>query len=395
MGQRPAAAPGQDRELIERVATFVRQRIHPWESELDRDDEQADARLAQLCEEAQAAGLWALPLPCELGGGGWGLERYAAMAVVEGRSEHGPAALGSASLLDVRTLTEHGSPVVRERYLEPLVSGADTACFAMTEPGARGSDPDTISTRAHRRVGSFEINGRKWFVTGARRADLVLVIARTAAPDPSIGPGHGLTVLAVPANSPGLRIERELPVWGAGGQYELRFDNVRVGAEHVLGEVDLGVRVAASRIALGRTLRSLRWIGQAERAFELLLERARDTTRAPSALGDHQLVQRLVFESQLALSSSRALVEAAVRAVNDPTTDPGRTAVPLAKVAASRALDTVADAAAQVYGAEGLGPDTALPRLQRAARQARVLDGADEVHVSGVARRLLRGRSQH
>lgn len=390
-----AAGGGEDEEVAQRVGRFVRDHVQPWEAELDRDDEHSDALLARLRESAREAGLWALPLPVALGGGGWNLERYAELAVAEGRSDHGPAALGSASLLDVRTLLHHGSAPVRERYLSRLVSGRSRACFAMTEPGARGSDPASISTWARERRGSYEITGRKWFITGARRADLVLVVARTADPDPALGRAHGLTVFAVPSDSPGLSIERELLVWGAGGQYELRLEGVRVTREQVLGEIGHGVEVAASRIALGRTLRALRWLGQAERAFELLLARARDTGRAATALGEHQLVQRLVFESHLALGTARALVVPAVRAVTAPDTDPTRTAVATAKVAAARALDTVADAAAQVHGAEGLGPDTPLPRLQRLARQARILDGPEEIHVAGVARRLLRGAPQH
>jgi alkylation response protein AidB-like acyl-CoA dehydrogenase len=263
----------------------------------------------------------------------------------------------------------------------------------MTEPGARGSDPSTITTTARRHGADFLLEGSKWFVTGARRADLILVVARTADPGPT--GKQGLTVFAVPADTPGVHIVRKLPVWGAGGQYELSFDSVRVSADHVLGEADQGIRVAASRVSLGRTLRSLRWLGQAERALELLLDRARDTARATPALGEYQLVQQMVFESHLALASARSLVRTAVRAVEDPSTDLDRTAIATAKVAAARALSTAADAAVQVHGAEGLGPDTPLPRLQRLARQARVLDGPDETHVATVARRLLNARTHN
>lgn len=376
-----------DEEVIERARVFVRDNVQPREQDLDRDDEEADILRGRLHERARAAGLWALPLPTDLGGGGWELERYASLAVVEGRSDHGPAALGSSSLLDVHTLTRHGNASLRERHLRDLVSGRSRACFAMTEPGASGSDPTFLTTTARRCGNAFVLDGRKWFVTGARGADLILVLARTTPTEPPSR--HGTTVFAVPADTPGVRVERELPVWGAGGQYELSLDGVRVDEDQMVGEVDRGVRVAGSRVVLGRTLRSLRWLGQTERAFDLLLDRARDTTRARTALGDHQLVQRMIFESHLALTSARSLVATAVRAVADPGTDPGRTAVATAKVAAARALDTVADAATQVHGAEGLGPDTPLPRLQRLARQARVLDGPDETHVANVARRLL------
>ncbi|WP_241479702.1 acyl-CoA dehydrogenase family protein [Nocardiopsis lucentensis] len=382
-------APDEGRTLVGRVRDFVVREVEPWEDVLDGGGDRARARRAELREGAAREGLWALPLPRELGGGGLGLAGYAPVAEAEGRSDHGPSVLGSAALLDVRTLDAYAAPALRERYLEGLVSGRLRACFAMTEPGARGSDPAAIATTASPAPRGFRVRGAKWFVTGAREADLVVVVARTGPPGPR--GRDGLTVLAVPADAPGVRVVRELPVWGVGGQYEIAFDDVPVDADHVLGGVGEGLRVAGARVGLGRALRSLRWLGQAERAFELLLDRARDTDRGSPSLGEYQLVQGLVFESHLALASARSLVRSAVAAVADPGNDPGRTAVATAKVAAARALSTVADAAAQVYGAEGLGPDTALPRLQRVARQARVLDGPDELHVSAVARRLLRG----
>ncbi|MEV2275877.1 acyl-CoA dehydrogenase [Nocardiopsis sp. NPDC049922] len=375
--------------LVGRVRDFVVREVEPWEDVLDGGGDRARERREELRGRAVREGLWALPLPEGLGGGGLGWAEYAPVAEAEGRSDHGPSVLGSAALLDVRTLDAHATPALRERYLEGLVSGRLRACFAMTEPGARGSDPATVATTATPDPRGLRVRGAKWFVTGARDADLVIVVARTGPPGPR--GRDGLTVLAVPAEAPGVRVVRELPVWGVGGQYEIAFDDVLVDADHVLGEVGGGLRVAGSRVGLGRTLRSLRWIGQAERAFELLLDRARDTERGTPALGEYQLVRGSVFEAHLALTSARSLVRAAVAAVEDPASDPGRTAVATAKVAAARALSTVADAAAQVHGAEGLGPDTPLPRLQRVARQARVLDGPDELHVSEVARRLLRG----
>ncbi|MFI6578888.1 acyl-CoA dehydrogenase family protein [Nocardiopsis sp. NPDC050513] len=381
--------PDGESALAGRVRDFVVREVEPWEDVLDAGGDRARERREELRELAVREGLWALPLPEGLGGGGVGLARYAPVAEAEGRSDHGPSALGSAALLDVRTLDAHATPALRERYLEGLVSGRLRACFAMTEPGARGSDPAAVATTATPDPRGFRIRGAKWFVTGAGEADLVVVVARTGPPGPR--GRDGLTVLAVPADAPGVRVVRELPVWGVGGQYELAFDDVQVDADHVLGEVGGGLRVAGSRVGLGRTLRSLRWVGQAERAFELMLDRARDTGRGTPALGEYQLVRGAVFEAHLALTSARSLARAAVAAVEDPASDPGRTAVATAKVAAARALSTVADAAAQVYGAEGLGPDTPLPRLQRVARQARVLDGPDELHVSEVARRLLRG----
>lgn len=374
-------------ELRERVGRFVRTRVVPSEPVLDAGGEDAAAVLEGLRDGARAAGLWALPLPAELGGGGLAFPAYAALAEAEGASDHGPAALGSAPLLDVTMLERHGSDRVRGAYLERLVAGELRACYAMTEPDVPGTDPLRTATRAEARPGGgWRVSGRKWFTSGAAGAGLVTVMARTGG---AAGDREGLSLLLVPTDSPGFRVVRELPVLGAAGQYEIEFDRVSVPADHLLGTGGDALAIAGERLALGRTLRCLRWLGQAQRAFDLMCERAatRDGSRGP--LAGHQLVQQHVFDALLALRTTRPLVHEAVALI--AAGRDARTEVGLAKVAAARMLQQVADSAIQVHGAAGLGPDTALPALFRAGRAARVLDGPDELHVTSVARRVLRG----
>ncbi|MFE6093676.1 acyl-CoA dehydrogenase family protein [Streptomyces massasporeus] len=378
--------PPETQELRDRVADFVRARVVPCEPVLDAGGPDAAAALRRLRLEAKAEGLWALPLPRELGGQGLPLRSYAHVAEAEGASDHGPAALGSASLLDALMLWRHGSPTARERYLTPLVSGELRAGYAMTEPEVPGTDPFLTTARAEESGdGGWRVTGRKWFVSGAADADLVTVLARTdgRAPD-----RDGLSLLLVPTASPGFRVVRELPVLGAAGQGEIELDGVGVDADHLIGERGKALTVAAERLQLGRTLRCLRWLGQAGRAFELMRDRAVTRSRSRGPLGDLQLVQRHVFESLLALRTTRPLVhEAASRLA---TGGDAHVEVGLAKVAAARTLHLVADAAIQVHGAAGLGPDTALPALFRIGRAARILDGPDELHITSVARRVLR-----
>ncbi|MGX2993975.1 acyl-CoA dehydrogenase family protein [Streptomyces sp. JNUCC 64] len=371
----------------EEVARFVRDRVVPWEPVLDTGGPAATAALGELRTAAREAGLWALPLPRELGGGGLTFGRYAELAEAEGASDHGPAALGSASLLDVTMLSRHGSPEVRERYLERLVSGGLRGAYAMTEPDVPGTDPFGTGTRAVRGPdGGWRVTGRKWFVSGARDADLVTVLART---DGEPGDRTGLSLFLVDTGSPGFRVVRDLPVLGAAGQAEIELDGVAVPAGHLVGERGRGLAVAGERLQTGRTLRCLRWLGQAQRAFDLLCERAVGRGGAGGPLAGHQLVQQHVFDALLALRTTRPLVREAVTLI-----DAGRDArveVGLAKVAAARMLQRVTDAAVQVHGAAGLGPDTALPALLRTGRAARILDGPDELHITSVARRVLRG----
>ncbi|MFI9582603.1 acyl-CoA dehydrogenase family protein [Streptomyces sp. NPDC052236] len=378
--------PAETAELRDRVAAFVSDRVMPHESVLDAGGPQAAAILRGLRQEAKAEGLWALPLPAELGGQGLPLRSYAHVAEAEGASDHGPAALGSATLLDALMLWRHGSPGVRDRYAERLVAGEVRACYAMTEPEVPGTDPFLTATRAAPgEDGIWRVSGRKWFTSGAADADLVTVLARTDGEPPD---REGLSLLLVRTRSPGFRVIRELPVLGAGGQYEIELDDVAVDHDHLIGERGKALAVAGERFQLGRTLRCLRWLGQARRAFDLMRERAVTRTRSRGPLGDLQLVQRHVFESLLALRTTRPLVYEAVARL-DAGLD-AHVEVGLAKVAAARTLQQVADAAIQVHGAAGLGPDTALPALFRTGRAARILDGPDELHITSVARRVLR-----
>lgn len=377
--------PADTVELRDRVAHFVRDRVMPQEPVLDRGGPDASAVLRELGRQAKDQGLWALPLPAELGGQGLPLGRYAHIAEAEGASDHGPAALGSASLLDVLMLRGQGSARVRALYPERLASGELRSSYAMTEPDVPGTDPFLTETRARSAPdGSWRVSGRKWFTTGAADADLVTVLARTGGAPPDRG---GLSLLLVRTDSPGFRVVRELPVLGAGGQWEIALDDVPVPGDHLIGRPGEALTIAGERLQLGRTLRCLRWLGQARRAFDLMRDRALTRTRSRGPLGDLQLVQRHLFDALLALRTTRPLVYEAVARL-----DAGRDAhveVGLAKVAAARMLQEVTDAAIQVHGAAGLGPDTALPGLFRTGRTARILDGPDELHVSSVARRVL------
>ncbi|MFJ3901653.1 acyl-CoA dehydrogenase family protein [Streptomyces sp. NPDC090025] len=373
--------------LRQRLAGFVRERVFPYEAQLDAGEPGAREIRRRLRAEAREAGLWALPLPAELGGGGVPLSRYAALAEAEGASDHGPVAVGSASLLDVTMLARHGSARIRETYLGGLVSGELRACYAMTEPDTPGTEPALTATRAERRAdGGWTLDGRKWFVSYAADADLVTVLARTSG---AAGDRDGLSLFLVPTGSPGFRVVRELPVLGATGQYEIAFDQVEIAADQLVGPAGQALAVAGERLQLGRTLRALRWIGQAQRAFDLLCERAVTRRGARGPLGDRQLVQQHVFEALLALRTTRPVVYEAmalVAAGRDASVEVG-----LAKTAAARTLQDVADRAVQVFGAAGLGPDTPLAALLRTGRTARILDGPDEQHIASVARRVLRG----
>jgi alkylation response protein AidB-like acyl-CoA dehydrogenase len=370
--------------LIEQVRGFLDRHVIPAEAGLDAGN---GATLNRLRRLAKSEGLWALPLPEDLGGGGLALLDYFGLAEHEGRSDHGPDVMGSGSLLNVRTLQAHAGAEIRAAVLPGPVAGDLHVSYAMTEPGVAGSDPSGLRATARRAGdGSWTVSGRKWFTTSADRADIVLVLARTENDAPT---RSAFSLFAVPTDAAGFRVVGELDVLGAGGQHELGFDEVRVPHTHLIGAPGAGMDIAAERLALGRTLRALRWVGQAQRAVELLCHRAAGRRLGDGHLADQQLVQQHVFEAEFATRSARELVTRAADSVINETR--GHIEVGMAKVAAARAVSTAVDAAIQVYGAEGLTAATGLPGLMRTARTARILDGADELHISSAARRLIRG----
>ncbi|MFB6806920.1 acyl-CoA dehydrogenase family protein [Streptomyces sp. NPDC056387] len=372
--------------MRDRVEEFVRSRVMPYEPVLDAGGVHAAAALRELQDLARQEGLWALPHAAELGGQGLPFARYARLAEAEGASDHGPAALGSASLLDATMLRRHGGDRIRALYPGRLTAGELRACYAMTEPDTPGTDPAGTVTRAEEQPdGSWRVTGRKWFVSGAAGADLVTVLVRT---DGEPGDREGLSLVVVPTGSPGFHVVRELPVFGAAGQWEIGFDGVVVPGDHLLGQRGQALAIAGERLQVGRTLRCLRWLGQAQRAFDLMCRRAGSRTGSRGPLAGHQLVQRHVFEALLALRTTRPLVHEAAAVIG--AGGDAHVEVGLAKVAAARMLQQVADAAIQVHGAAGLGPDTPLPALFRTGRAARILDGPDELHITSVARRVLR-----
>lgn len=371
------------RDIAKRVREFVDNEILPVEASLWT----YGGLLADLQERARAAGLWGTGFPVETGGRGLSLTEYLLVAEQEGRSHFGPAVFGAESLVDAHMLNLYASSEVRERYLLPMVRGEMVPSFGMTEPGTTGSEPSGIRTRARLVDGSWVVDGSKWFISNARKASFMSVVARTEG----LGkPAHaGFSMIVVPTDAPGFTITRSLPVLGQStGQCELVLDDIRVPEDHLLGERGRGMAVVQQRLGLARTVRGMHWLGLAQRGFDLMCQRMRDRQMHGSRLSDKQLMHQFVTESYLEISAARALLHRAAGwlvAGQLHLVD-----LSVAKLAASRAAVTVLDRAVQVYGAEGLSDDTPLSSMYRAARATRIYDGADEVHLTTTARRILR-----
>ncbi len=379
--------PEHVRPIRERVRRFVEERVQASEPVLDAGGDAAWEALRGLMAEAKAEGLWALGHPKRIGGQGLPFLDYCYVNEVVGRSEHAMVALGTHSLQDSIMLDLHASPAWREQYLKPLVEGEVFPSFAMTEPDVASSDPTQLQTRATLEGDHWVIRGRKWFTTGAERAAYTTVMVRT---EPDATPAHdSFSMIVVPTDTPGYRIVRETPLLGiSGGHCEVAYEDVRVPAENLLGPRGGGFSIAQQRLGPGRIFHCMRWLGQAQRAFELMCRRANERVAFGSRLADKQQIQTLVFETLGQIQASRLLTLHAAHKLDRG--EQARVEIGLIKVVGARMLHDAIDRAIQVYGAAGLTPDTPLDRMYRHARFARIYDGPDEVHRMSVARRVLR-----
>lgn len=319
---------------------------------------------------------------------------YLYVCEVSGRSELASVALGAHSLQDCLMLHNHASEAVKEQYLAPLVAGEVFPSFAMTEPDIVSSDPTGIQTEAKLQDGHWVINGRKWWCTGASLAAFTSVMVRTETGDDTV-PHTAFSIVLVPKGTPGFSIVRATHVLGTDSidHSELVFDNVRVPEENLIGPRGLGFMVAMERLGPGRVFHCMRWIGQMQRAFDLMCTRLaqRRVQGGRKRLGDMQLMQKHVFDSYVDINSHRLLTLAAAEAM-----DGGRYArieLAAAKAFGAGALCRVMDRAVQVWGAKGLSSDTPLSDMYRHARAARFYDGPDEVHFATLGRLMVRGYS--
>src|SRR5690606_34608215 len=263
--------PASVRPVRDAVHAFMTERVEPAEPVLRRGGDEAAALVADLQREAKAEGLWALGHPKELGGGGLPFLDYVYVNEVQGRSEFGQLALGTYTLQDSLMLYEHATEEQRQRYLAPLVRGEISPSLAMTEPTVSSSDPTQLRTRAVLDGDEWVINGHKWFTTGASQAAYTAGMCRTGDGAP---PHLSFSMILVPTDTPGYTIVRETPVLGLSGSHcEVRYEDVRVPASNLLGPRGHGFVIAQKRLGPGRIFHCMRWLGQAQRAFDLMCRR--------------------------------------------------------------------------------------------------------------------------
>jgi acyl-CoA dehydrogenase len=384
--------PEPIRERRAAVAAFMEEHVYPNEFRLFAEDEAADALIADLQQRAKDAGLWAPHLPPEAGGSGSGFIEYAYLNEEIGRSFIAQLIFGcqAPDAGNGEILHLFGTPEQKERFLVPLVAGETRSFFGMTEPEVAGSDPTLLQGRAERDGDEWVINAHKWFSSGADGAGFGVVMVVT---DPDGEPHRRASMILVPTDAPGYELVRRVPVMGHEGRgwgthCETRFTDVRVPVANTLGDPGDGFRIAQKRLGPGRIHHVMRWLGQMQRAFELMCSYSLERTAFGGPLAEKQTVQNWIAESAADIQACRLMTLQAAHRLDEG--DEARVEVSLIKFFAARVLNEVVDRAIQVHGGLGVTDDTPLALMYRMARGARIYDGADEVHKMVVARRILR-----
>jgi acyl-CoA dehydrogenase len=386
-------APTQDvAELRARYRAFMEEHVYPNEARIAREDDEAMALVDSLRAQAKAEGLWAPHLPPEAGGTGSGFLTYAYLNEEIGRSAWAQVVFncqapdaGNGEILHL-----FGTPEQKERFLAPLVAGEVRSFFSMTEPEVSGSDPTTLRTRAVRDGDEWVIDGHKWFSSGAEDAAFAILMAVT---DPDAPPHRRASQIIVPADTPGVDVVRPVPVMGHAGRgwsthCEVTYTGVRVPLSNTLGEVGDGFRIAQKRLGPGRIHHVMRWLGQMQRAFELLCRYALEREAFGGPLAEKQTVQNWIADSAAEIQACRLMTLDAAHKID--AGDEARVEVSVIKFYAARVLNEVIDRAIQVHGARGLTDETPLAAMAMQARAGRIYDGPDEVHRMVVARRILK-----
>ncbi len=379
-------------ERRERVRVFMEEHVYPNERALAREDDSADVLVHELQAKAKDAGLWAPHLPPEAGGSGTGFIEYAHLNEEIGRSAYAQLVFGcqAPDAGNGEILHMYGNDEQRERWLRPLVAGETRSFFGMTEPEVAGSDPTLLRGRAVRDGDEWVIDAHKWFSSGADGAGFGIVMVVTDSDAP---PHERASMIIVPTDTPGYELVRRIPVMGHEGRgwgthCETRFTGVRVPVENTLGGIGQGFAIAQKRLGPGRIHHVMRWLGQMQRAFELMCTRALEREAFGGPLAEKQTVQNWIADSAADIQACRLLTLDAAQTIDQG--DEARVEISLVKFFAARVLNEVIDRAIQVHGGLGLTDRTPLAAMWRQARAARIYDGPDEVHRMVVSRRILK-----
>ena len=339
--------------------------------------------------------LWAPNHPKEYGGMELNLMEHALVSESLGRSPLGHYIFGcqAPDAGNIEILHQFGSEAQKEKYLKPLVEGKIRSCFSMTEVELPGSNPVMMDTTAVKDGDDYVINGQKWYSSSADGSEFAIVMAVT---NPEAGRYMQASMIIVPTDTPGFNLVRNIPVMGHAGEgyfshAEILYQNCRVPQKNLLGPEGHGFVIAQERLGPGRIHHCMRWIGICNRAFDLMVARARDRIIAPDRkLASKQIIQSWIAECAADIQAARLMVLHAAWMMENVGKKEARKEISLIKFVAANVMQKVIDRALQVHGGLGMTDDTILSFYYRHERAARIYDGADEVHKISVAKRILK-----
>ena len=375
-----------------RIRRFVEDEILPIEADpanYDAHENIAPAPLEKLKDKAKAEGLWSLSLPRDWGGQGFSMAEIAPCYEEMNRSIFGPVCFNASAPDDgnMRVLSQVARDDQKEKWLRPIAEGKIRSSFIMTEPHpGSGSDPSMMLTKAEKKGDTWIVNGQKWFITGAEVAEHFILMAKT-----SDDPRRGLTAFMFHKDSPGWRITRRIPIMGPeehGGHCELSFEDMEIPDEDRLMEVGDGLKLTQIRLGPARLTHCMRWLGLAKRSLEIATEYVEKRESFGVKLADRESVQWLLGEAAMDINVGRMLVMHAAWKLDQG--DYARKEISMAKIQVADTLHKAVDTAIQLNGARGYSKDTVLEWIYRYARQARLVDGASEVHKMVLARNLMK-----
>ena len=382
------------REIIRK---FMEKEVYPLEAGLRHQGFSALLpALKEKRERAKQTGLWAAHVPAAHGGAGLGLVEYAHMSEELGRSPIGHYLFNvqAPDVGNMELLMEFGTEEQKERWLRPLIRGEIRSCFTMTEPEFAGSNPVWMGTTARKEEGSWVIRGHKWFASSAEGAAFAICMAVTNPEAES--PYARASMIIVPTDTPGFERIGNISVMGhRGGDWashaEVSYAGARVPLANLLGPEGGGFVLAQQRLGPGRIHHCMRWIGICERAMDLMCRHAATRELSPGKpLGTKQMVQEWIALSRAEINAARLMVLHAAWKIEREGSHAAREEISLIKFTVARTMQRVLDRAIQALGALGMTDDTPLAYWYAHERAARIYDGADEVHISLVARRILR-----
>lgn len=390
------SAPESLKPTLDKLREFLLEEVYPLEPTLlQKGFFAVEPILREKRERAKSMGLWLPQIPKSHGGMGLSLMEHARISEELGKTPLGHYVLNcqAPDAGNMEILIRYGTEEQKARFLRPLLEGNIRSCFSMTEPSLPGSNPTWMATTAKLHGGHYQIDGHKWFTTAADGASFTVAMVVT---HPDAEPHRRASQIIVPTDSEGFRIVRNISVMGDSGEgwlshSEIRFEGCRVPKENLLGEAGQGFVIAQERLGPGRIHHCMRWIGICERSFELMCKHVATRELSPGRpLAEKQAVHAWIANSRAEIDAARLMVLHAAWKMETLGASRARAEISTIKYFVAHTLQRVVDRAIQAHGALGMTDDIPLSFFYRNERAARIYDGADEVHQSVVARRILR-----